>query len=280
MARITPIAFISSTKEDLEPYRSAARDAAIQAGFHPEMMEYFPARGEWPPYQACMEKVAPCDVLVVIVADRYGWVPADQPGPKAKRFKSITWLECERARKEKKEILAFIVDDKHKWPPELDETYRLTKAIKEGTFTPDLAEEVNRNVARLKEFKKWLNGLGVRATFANSDELERKVHAALTAWRDSNLKSQATVVKPKAAKADPAKYLKWLREHTAWISIRGLQVGSGKAHRFPIEDLYIPLKTVEAPEEQVSKKGRQRCRRTWEDRQRCRWNTLCDIAGW
>ena len=81
--------------------------------------------------------------------------------------------------------------------------------------------------------------------------------AALSDWRDSNREFQATVLKPKA-KADPAKYSKWLREHTAWISIRGLQVGTGKAHRFPIEDLYIPLKTVEAPEEQLPKKGRRR----------------------
>ena len=43
---------------------------------------------------------------------------------------------------------------------------------------------------------------------------------------------------------DPSKYLAWLREHTAWIDIRGLQVGAGKAYRFPIQDLYIPLTTA------------------------------------
>src|ERR1039457_5198593 len=30
-------------------------------------------------------------------------------------------------------------------------------------------------------------------------------------------------------------------EQTAWIDIRGVQVGAGTAHRFPIEPLYIPL---------------------------------------
>src|SRR3989442_9899017 len=34
-----------------------------------------------------------------------------------------------------------------------------------------------------------------------------------------------------------------LREETASIDIRGLQVGTGKANRFPIDDLYIPLTT-------------------------------------
>jgi hypothetical protein len=71
-------------------------------------------------------------VLVVIVAHRYGWAPADQPGPDGK---SITWLECERAREKGNEVIAFVVDDKHPWPAELKETHRLTKAIEEGKYT-------------------------------------------------------------------------------------------------------------------------------------------------
>jgi cellulose biosynthesis protein BcsQ len=46
---------------------------------------------------------------------------------------------------------------------------------------------------------------------------------------------------------DPAKYLETLRRETAFIDIRGLQVGTGKAYRFPIEDLYIPLTTAAEP---------------------------------
>src|SRR5262249_45872682 len=37
-------------------------------------------------------------------------------------------------------------------------------------------------------------------------------------------------------------YFKFLHDQMGWIDIRGLQVGSGKAHRFPIDELYIPLK--------------------------------------
>ena len=122
MPKMTPHVFISSTKEDLEPYRIAARDAAIQAGFQPVMMDYFSAQSERPPYPACMAKVDPCDVVVVIVAHRYGWVPQDQPG---KKDKSITWLECEHAlnKKPKAEVLAFVVDEKCNWPHELPEQY-------------------------------------------------------------------------------------------------------------------------------------------------------------
>ncbi len=57
--------------------------------------------------------------------------------------------------------------------------------------------------------------------------------------------------------ADPTGYFRSLGELTRYIDIRGLQVGSGKAHQFPIEELYIPLttsahddhKTEEQPEE-------------------------------
>jgi hypothetical protein len=55
-----------------------------------------------------MERVASINVLVVIVAHRYGWVPPDQPG---KEGKSITWLECEQAAvNDRHEVLAFILD--------------------------------------------------------------------------------------------------------------------------------------------------------------------------
>ena len=51
------------------------------------------------------------------------------------------------------------------------------------------------------------------------------------------------------------RYLEALRLRTAYIDIRGLQVGTGKAHRFPIEELYIPLSTAGVAE-QEPKPGR------------------------
>jgi formylglycine-generating enzyme required for sulfatase activity len=233
-----PKTFISSTAEDLKLCREAVRDAAIQAGFEPVMMEYFDAQGKAPPYKACMEKVAGCEVVVVIVAHRYGWVPPDQPGPKVNRTRSITWLECEKARKLKppRELLAFLVDEKCQWPAELRESYRLEQGVP--------AEEVTRNLALLREFKQWLSGLGFRCTFTNKDDLKTGVLGALHDWLRRN-REPGTAPKPEPKRSDPSKFLASLREQTAWIDIRGLQVGSGRAHRFPIDDLYIPLTTVE-----------------------------------
>ena len=48
---------------------------------------------------------------------------------------------------------------------------------------------------------------------------------------------------------DPAAYLEWVRQECGWIDVRGLVVGSGKAPRFPIQKLYIPLTTAPGTED-------------------------------
>jgi len=51
-------------------------------------------------------------------------------------------------------------------------------------------------------------------------------------------------VKPSPPPTDPTKYLRDLQDKTTHIDIRGLQVGTGRANRFPIEELYISLTTT------------------------------------
>jgi hypothetical protein len=124
-----PVVFISSTCEDLEKtgYRNAARDAAIGADFHPEMKEYWQAKDN-PPLDECLARVDRANLLIVIVAYRFGWVPEDQPEQDLEQRKSITWLECERAQERNKDILAFVVEEDHPWPMELRDEYELIKA--------------------------------------------------------------------------------------------------------------------------------------------------------
>src|SRR6516225_5397534 len=126
--------FISSTCEDLKEHRLAAREAVLAVGLRPEMQEYFAAAAN-PPLAECMERVRPCELVIVLVAHRYGWVPPDQVDGEAK---SITWLECEQAR----DLLVFVLDKDAAWPVERTEAYRLTAAFNEGTFTPGLPAEV------------------------------------------------------------------------------------------------------------------------------------------
>lgn len=205
--------FISSTSEDLKEYRLAVRDAVLAAGLRPEMMEYFAATGG-PPLAECLRRVSPCDVVVVLVAQRYGWVPQDQPGPDSK---SITWLECEHAAGQGNELLVFFSEPSPPWPVDRTEAYRLTAAFNERKFTPELPSEIERNVAKLGEFRQWLETGRTRSKFTTPDDLRAKVLQALYEWLDKH-----PDCRPQRGADDPRAYLEWLRDQTATIDIRGL----------------------------------------------------------
>jgi serine phosphatase RsbU (regulator of sigma subunit) len=175
-----PVAFISSTSEDLKKYREGARDAALGARFHPDMQESFTVSGARPPLAECLARVSQADVLVVLVAHRYGWVPPDQAGAD---HKSITWLECDQAVRCGQEVLAFILDDNFAWPEEYREEHQIVVAVRDGKGTPELLADVQRRVARLRDFKKWLNERGIRALFTTPEDLRGKVSDALREWR-------------------------------------------------------------------------------------------------
>jgi len=236
-----PVVFISSTCEDLKwtGHRDAARDAALGAGFYPEMQEYWAAKDN-PPLKGCLARVAKADVLVVIVAYRFGWVPPDQREKNRKKRKSITWLECEQAKDSGKDVLVFLVDDKHDWPADLREEYALVSAARENKLTAKLAADVQWRVNRLREFKKWLGKDRVSATFTTPGHLREKIKDALRGWCEDHRITEG--LGPQIS--DPDRYLRVVRDETSHIDIRGFQVASGRAQRFPIDDLYIPLKTV------------------------------------
>ena len=110
-----PFVFISSTSDDLKKHREQAALAARACGFASIMMEDFAPTSHAPSLPACLEKVAQAEVVIVLVAHRYGWVP---DGPGNPDGKSITCLECEHAlgMSHPKEVLAFLVDPAHPRP--------------------------------------------------------------------------------------------------------------------------------------------------------------------
>lgn len=175
-----PVVFVSSTDKDLTKYRESAREAALSANFQPRMMESFTVTGARRPLAECQARVAESDVVVVLVAHRYGWVPPDQPGDE---HKSITWLECEEAVRCGLEVLAFVLHDAFVWPAEDREEHELVLAVREGRGTPELMNRVQRSVARLADFKKWLNDRGIRALFTTPEDLRGKISDALRDWR-------------------------------------------------------------------------------------------------
>ena len=71
--------FVSSTSEDLRPFRVAVREAITRQGWLPEMMEDFGA-GAGPTVEECVRRVQRSDLVVLLVAFRRGWVPTRMQG--------------------------------------------------------------------------------------------------------------------------------------------------------------------------------------------------------
>ncbi len=114
------------------------------------------------------------------VAHRYGWVPPDQP---VGEHKSITWLECEKAVGEGKEVLAFLLDEAVAWPAEYREEEAIARAVRESRANPELLWEVQAKVNGLKDLKEWLNGRAITARFTSPEDLRGKLERALHDWR-------------------------------------------------------------------------------------------------
>lgn len=109
---------LSSTATDLVEYRRIADDTLVRLQQQSVVMERFgPLPGA--PVAACERLAASSDLVVCIVAHRYGYEPEPGRG-------SITRREVEAARRAGKPVYAWIVDEKHPWtePREQD---RLTQ---------------------------------------------------------------------------------------------------------------------------------------------------------
>jgi Domain of unknown function (DUF4062)/SIR2-like domain len=117
LARIGPSklrVFVSSTSEDLRDYRAVARLVILDMGWYPEMMEHFGAMPK-ATVAACHEKLKQCDLLLLIVGFRRGWVPTPEQGGSGQD--SITALELAYARELGIPILALLASET--WPGNL-----------------------------------------------------------------------------------------------------------------------------------------------------------------
>ena len=95
--------FLSSTALDLVAHRRVADDTILRLSQQVVAMERFgPLPGE--PVAECERKARESDVVVCMVAHRYGFVPEKGRG-------SITRREVEAAKAAGKDVLAWIVVD-------------------------------------------------------------------------------------------------------------------------------------------------------------------------
>jgi hypothetical protein len=109
--------FISSTSDDLKEFRAAARLAILDLQWYPEMMEHFPSE---PGYtiDACRKKLTECDLVLLIVGWRQGWVPTTEQGGNSKD--SITALEIDYADARRVPVVTLLANDE--WPMKLCDT--------------------------------------------------------------------------------------------------------------------------------------------------------------
>jgi hypothetical protein len=97
--------FLSSTAQDLVAYRQMADDTILRLSQETVAMERFgPLPGA--PVDECERLARESDVIICIVAHRYGFVPQPSKG-------SITEREVRAAHTAGKAVLAWIVDDTH-----------------------------------------------------------------------------------------------------------------------------------------------------------------------
>jgi hypothetical protein len=71
-------------------------------------------------------------------------------------------------------------------------------AVRQGTATPELLGSVQRNVARLRDFKAWLSSRAIRTTFTTPDDLRTRVTEALHGWRRRHLPGRSATAAPRA----------------------------------------------------------------------------------
>ncbi len=102
--------YLSSTFRDLESYRNAVIElfTYINSDFPLTCMESYTGVN-MSPLEKCMADVASCDIYILLIANRYGFIPNnDNLNPQKK---SITELEFDTAMAGKKQVLVFMANE-------------------------------------------------------------------------------------------------------------------------------------------------------------------------
>ena len=163
--------FLSSTAQDLVAYRQVADDTILRVSQQSVAMEPFgPLPGE--PVEECERKARESDLVVCIVAHRYGFVPEKGRG-------SITRREVEAAKAAGKDVLVWIVADDHPWTEKREQDLLDDPTV---LVDPTRVAENAQRVAALRAFKTWLRETFVCDTFTTPDELGRKIAVTLSKY--------------------------------------------------------------------------------------------------
>lgn len=251
--------FLSSTIDDLREYRDKALAAVRNTPFQMTLSEDWEATGRKnPPLAECLKRVAECDVLVAVVAECYGSCPSGQTDDEPFSF---TWLECQHADRAGQDILVFAMQAGCQAMEKTDGG-RLAKAMNDGTCTPELIAQVQRNRERLHAFKEWLKAhSGVHKFFTSPDDFAHQLTNSLERWRDKQ-ETFATPDEPeKPSSAElifPEPYRTWLARECGNVETSALGVKRGLSVK--LNQVYVPLTTMGGEEKEKPKQPVQRDR--------------------
>src|SRR5437016_6794626 len=160
--------FLSSTALDLGDYRKVADDTILRLSQQTVAMERFgPLPGM--PVDECERLARESDVVVCIVAHRYGFVPEKAKG-------SITRREVEAAKNAGKDVLVWIVDDNFPWTEKKEQDLLADPNV---LADPARVTEVAEHVAALIDFKAWLRKTFTPDIFTKPDNLGSRIATAL-----------------------------------------------------------------------------------------------------
>jgi eukaryotic-like serine/threonine-protein kinase len=148
--------FISSTRQDLIPYRDAVSLHLRKAGYEIREMEIMGARDQ-EPLEACLQEVVDAELFVGIYAYRYGFIPRDSAV-------SITEQELIEAQRRRKPIFCFLVDENQEWP---------------AAFRED-----GDGARRLEALKRRVRDQWVVETFTSPEGLAASVLGSLRRWQE------------------------------------------------------------------------------------------------
>lgn len=140
--------FVSSTYEDLKPYRSAVQNSLHRLETIVRGMEYFGSK-PGSPVDECLKAVRSCKIYIGIFAMRYGSIDD-------KSDKSMTHLEYEEAQKAELPTLIYFLDEENQ-PV-------LPKFVDTG-----------EKATKLQELKAELKKRFVVSFFTSPEDLSRRI---------------------------------------------------------------------------------------------------------
>lgn len=151
--------FVSSTSEDLKVHRAVARMVIDNLRWRPVMMEDFGA-SPTSTVEACRRELETCQLVLLIVAFRRGFVPTVEQGGNGRD--SITALELAHARARGIPVLVLAANDD--WPRRLCDTepdamawineFRATLGLPWEPFPPELGQTEGDADRRLPGFRE------------------------------------------------------------------------------------------------------------------------------